>query len=404
VYEFRAADEKQIKALNNNYRVISPISMGSPALSVQFYGRSTYTPKALEELLPIKEQITEIGLAKIPVKDDDLKPLLQFKNLRKLNLNYTDVTARGLKQLTALKKLNALAISGTAVSAEVATELVKLPELKALYVWNTALDSTAIAALLKVGKGVRIERGFKDNGENILPLNPPVAKTVSGVYDLATPIELKHSFKGVEIRYTLDGTEPDSVKSPVYTQPLKLDRFTIVKAKAFKQGWYGSKSIKAVYFISGVKPDSVALFSKEPQLAGKERLLFDKVTGDLSLGAGTYLELKQPTTFLFFFKEPVMLQQLAMNTFVRMESDIFPVARLEVWGGMKNESLAKLGTWSQAVFSKKEGSDVEQPTVHFIPKKLSYIKVVVQPLASMPSWHGNKGKPSKVLVGEVVLN
>jgi hexosaminidase len=71
---------------------------------------------------------------------------------------------------------------------------------------------------------------------------------------------------------------------------------------------------------------------------------------------------------------------------------------------MKNESLAKLGTWSQAVFSKKEGSDVEQPTVHFIPKKLSYIKVVVQPLASMPSWHGNKGKPSKVLVGEVVLN
>jgi hypothetical protein len=202
VYEFRAADEKQIKALNNNYRVISPISMGSPALSVQFYGRSTYTPKALEELLPIKEQITEIGLAKIPVKDDDLKPLLQFKNLRKLNLNYTDVTARGLKQLTALKKLNALAISGTAVSAEVATELVKLPELKALYVWNTALDSTAIAALLKVGKGIRIERGFKDNGENILPLNPPVAKTVSGVYDLATPIELKHSFKGVEIRYT----------------------------------------------------------------------------------------------------------------------------------------------------------------------------------------------------------
>jgi hypothetical protein len=81
-----------------------------------------------------------------------------------------------------------------------------------------------------------------------------------------------------------------------------------------------------VYFISGVKPDSVALFSKEPQLAGKERLLFDKVTGDLSLGAGTYLELKQPTTFLFFFKEPVMLQQLAMNTFVRMDSDIFPVA------------------------------------------------------------------------------
>ena len=403
-YDFPPAEEKLLKALNNNSRVISPLSMGSPALSVRFYGRSEYTPKALEELLPLKDQIVELNLAKMPMKDEDLKPVLQFSNLRKLNLNYTDVTATGFQQLTALKKLQELALSGTAVSKEAAAALVTLPELKALYVWNTGLDSMAFNGLQKEGKGIRIEKGYKDGGETILPLNPPVAKTVSGIYDPATPIEVKHPFRGVEIRYTVDGTEPDSVGSSVYTGPLPLDQFTVVKAKAYKEGWYGSKNMKAVYFVTGIKPDSVVILSGDQKLKGKEGLLFDKEAGDLNLSSGAYLELKKWTTFYFYFKEPVLLQQLAMNTFVRMPWSIFPVAKLEVWGGMNNTSLKKLGTLQQTVFVKQEEPDVEQPLVRFAPTKLTCMKVVVQPVASMPGWHDSKGKPSKVFVGEVVLN
>lgn len=404
VYEFGPADERKVKALNSNHRVITPLHLGSPALSVQFYGRSEYTPKALEELLPIKEQIVELGLAKMPVKDKDLKPLLQFINLRKLNLNYTDVTPQGFQQLTGLKKLTELAVAGTAITAAVANEVVKLPELKALYVWNTGLDSTVIAALQKTKQGLKIEAGYSDNGKTVLPLNLPIAKTASGIYDSATLIELKHPYPGVEIRYTLDGSEPDSVQSAVYTGPLPLEKFTVVKAKAYKKGWYGSQSLKAFYFIKGIKPDSVAYVIKGQKDKGKEALLFDNDIGDLTLGTGAWIEMKQPATFHFFFREPVSVQQLSVNTIVRMEWDIFPVSKMEVWGGMKKEALKKLGTWQEAVPSKLEEADLKQPLVRFPTAELKYMKLVIYPLLSMPRWHTNKGKPSRVFISEVVLN
>ncbi|HVF97757.1 MAG TPA: chitobiase/beta-hexosaminidase C-terminal domain-containing protein, partial [Flavisolibacter sp.] len=245
-YNFTSAGESKIKALNNNYRLVTPLGESSPALSVQFYGKNGYSTKALEELLQVKEQITELSLAKLPVRDGDLKIIAQLQNLRKLNLNYTDVTDEGLIELIALKQLQKLSLAGTAVSSTVAAQLLKLPELATVYIWNTKLNSTDLAALQKQYPNVKLETGYKDDGLTILPLNPPLAKTAPGVYDSSVQIELKHSYKGAEIRYTLDGTEPDSVNSAVYKEPLKMEQFTVVKAKAFKPGWYGSKPLKAV--------------------------------------------------------------------------------------------------------------------------------------------------------------
>ena len=145
----------------------------------------------------------------------DLKQVLQLRNLRKLNLNYTDLTADGIRQLRGRKKLQELALSGTKVSFAVARELAGLPELKALYIWNTGMDSASIARLREAREGLRVETGYRDDGRTILPLTPPVAKTVPGIYQPSTPIELKHPYRGVQIRYTLDGTEPDSLRSPV---------------------------------------------------------------------------------------------------------------------------------------------------------------------------------------------
>ena len=50
-YEFAAADEQQVEKLNNNYRVVNPLAQGSPALSVNFFSRQSYTPQQLTELL-----------------------------------------------------------------------------------------------------------------------------------------------------------------------------------------------------------------------------------------------------------------------------------------------------------------------------------------------------------------
>ena len=102
-YEFAAADEKTIRELNTDYRVITPLSMESPALSVSFFSESAFQSSDLTDLTPIKDQIVELDASKMPVKDEDLKLIAQFGNLRKLLLNFTDITGSTLGELAKLR-------------------------------------------------------------------------------------------------------------------------------------------------------------------------------------------------------------------------------------------------------------------------------------------------------------
>jgi len=109
-FDFAAADEAAIKKLNNDYRVITSLAKNSPALVVNLYNKSIYNVKLLEELDPVKKQIVSLNLNNLPVKDEDLKIIAKFGNLRTLHLNATDITGAGLKHLSQLKNLKELTL------------------------------------------------------------------------------------------------------------------------------------------------------------------------------------------------------------------------------------------------------------------------------------------------------
>src|SRR5690606_10746127 len=91
-YDFEAADEKTIQNLNSDYRNVAPIALGSPALEVNVYNGEVFTDKTLEDLLQVKSQIVFLNLNDLPVKDENLKVVGEFENLRTLHLNFTDIT------------------------------------------------------------------------------------------------------------------------------------------------------------------------------------------------------------------------------------------------------------------------------------------------------------------------
>jgi uncharacterized membrane protein len=103
IFHFAAADEQTVKNLNTFYRVVSPLSNESPALTVNIYNREAYTPKTLAELNDVRQQIISLDLSKMPVQDEDLKVIAGFENLQRLNLNFTDITGKGLATLCGVK-------------------------------------------------------------------------------------------------------------------------------------------------------------------------------------------------------------------------------------------------------------------------------------------------------------
>jgi len=405
VYEFPAADDKKINALNNNYRVIEPQGIGSPALSVHFYGRSAYSKKSLEELLPLKQQIIQLSLARMPVQDDDLAVVKQMTNLRDLNLNYTNVTSKGIEQLTGLQKLREIALSGIAIDRQSLEKIAVLPSIKSIYIWNSSIDSMQASSVRNKFKKVRIETGFTDNGA-MIALSPPMIQTAASMFDRDTQIVIKHPFKGVDIRYTLDGTKIDSLNSPLYKNPVVIKHSTNFKARAFKKGWYGSIASEAVYIKKGIKPDSIELAtSPDAKYKGTGKLLSDGDIGDTNFGNGQWLGYtKTNGIFYLYFKNEVKVEKVLLTILKATGSSVFPPVSVKVWGGMEKTHLKQLGKVTAVLPVKDEPSKLITLQISIAPSTVKCLKIAADPIKKLPKWQPEKGKPGWVMVSEVVVN
>ena len=142
-FDFAAADAKTVRQLNSANRSVYPLAANSPALGVEFFGRSLFNAAQLQELSAIKDNIVWLNLNKMPVTDADLQVVAGFTQLRRLNVSFTDITGAGLAALKKLPNLQQLSVSGTRLTADDLATLKGLPKLSALYAWNTAVAETA---------------------------------------------------------------------------------------------------------------------------------------------------------------------------------------------------------------------------------------------------------------------
>src|SRR5205085_2693384 len=112
-------------------------------------------------------------------------------------------------------------------------------------------------AVRKMNAKILFETGFM-NDTLVLKLNAPVLETEERIINGAPlALHLKHYIKGVTIRYTTDGTNPDSSKAAIYKDSIILDKKALFKARAFKPGWAGSDSIVATFYKNTFRADSI---------------------------------------------------------------------------------------------------------------------------------------------------
>lgn len=405
-YDFAAADDKAIKKLNNNYCGIYSLSSGSPALAVNIYNKSGYTPKVLTDLNEIKKQVVSLDLHKMPVKDAELKTIAKFENLRTLNLNFTDITGSTLKELTSLKYLRSLAIAGDKLSPHVLDQLKAFKSLNELTIWNTGLSVAEIQQLKKAYKKVQFIEGFKDDGK-VIPLIPPQIKNTQFVFSKSVPLLLSHPIKGVDIRYTTDGTNPDSVHSALYQPGVMISDNTTIKAKAYKAGWYGSDIINYTFYKNTYKPDSIQFLTipNEKYQADGAKTLIDGELGAMNFGNGKWLGYQADMQVLLYFNKPIAPNTLTLNCLKAIGSQIFLPSEIQVWGGRDKDHLRLMSTLKTSEQKKDDPAII----IGLICKlktsgPVSCIKLIAKPIYKLPAWHPAKGKPSWVFADEVFVN
>lgn len=411
-FEFPAADEEKVKALNTDYRTIMPLARESPALAVNIYNASGYNVKQLDELEDIRKQVISLNLNKMPVKDSDLKQISKFENLRRLDLNFTDVTAAGLKELAGLKHLESLALSGTKLDLnDLKGLLPQLKSVKTVAVWDTKLSAADVQQLQQANKGKNVIGGFKDDGKNPLKLNPPQMKNASPIFPHSLVVDIQHPIKGVDVRFTMDGSEPDSIHSPLLDRKTVIKTNTTIRAKAYKEGWYGSDMVTFDYYKSAYKPDSSTLLAPLNRVHQAEgvKTFFDQKLGVIGANnpawANNWAGVRNnDMAFVSEFKKPVMLSSLGLRYMVEEDTGIFPPELIEIWGGSTRDNMKLLTKFKAPMPVKGERASLRSVEGSFKPQEVSYIKIVAKPLSKIPEWHRSKGNRALLLVDEMFLN
>jgi len=97
-------------------------------------------------------------------------------------------------------------------------------------------------------KGVRLLGEWIDSMPGPAVLAPPNISPQGGTYAQPLEISLTVSEPGAEIRYTLDGSVPGSTDM-LYEKPIRLTGASVLRARAFKQGFTRSITAQELFII-----------------------------------------------------------------------------------------------------------------------------------------------------------
>ncbi|HEY5967901.1 MAG TPA: c-type cytochrome domain-containing protein [Chitinophagaceae bacterium] len=409
-YSFAAAPTSTIQKLSGPFCSVFPISQNSPALQADFFVREKFDRKKLEDLLKVKEQLVVLNLGNMPVTDADMKTVNQFTNLEKLVLNNSLITNNALGEIKKLKSLQSLSLTGTQIDKNAAQSFSQFDSLKEVFIWDTKISTTEAKELQKQNKKIRFDRGYIPDENEILTLTPPNVKNEEFILTANEKIELEQKIAGTTIRYTVDGTDPDSTTSPIYNGPISADGFTLIKAKSIKTGWYSSPITSFSFFKKGIKPSGAELLNKPNEKykgSGGVTLIDGKKGLAENFSDPAWLGYREkPFAAGFYFDTVQTINSISISYNESVQSYLMPPAEVEVWAGESKDKLKllKKATVAQPTKEEKNVVRVEGMKVDIPRSTYKYYKIVAKNVLKLPTWHPGKGEKAWIFIDEIFFN
>ncbi len=406
-YAFGFVDKETIEQLNSPFRNVIQKSISSPAIEATIYGKSTFKIDYLKELSKIKEQLISLNLSNLPITDNDLKLIAQFENLEHLNLNNTDITNESVELFPSFKQLTSLSLSGTSINEEILEYLKSIPTLNEVYLWNTSITDTMLISYRKIMPEVNFELGYIPAEEDKSKLTPPVLPEKKHYVVDNEKITLEHKFKGVQVRYTTDGSEPDSL-STLYSGPFPLGDSKIIKTYAHKEGWEDSEVQTFEFVNKGYIPKNIELkYDPPPNLAGKGAFtLIDDIKGNDWIAPLEWLGFSEKPLHatMDFGDNPPEIEKIILSYGIREFGDIVPPKSVEVWSGNNKDSLTLLQK-KNVPYAKSDAKGRKLKSLELSIEKDShrFYAIKVYAYDKLPKWHKKGGKPAWLAIDQVLF-
>jgi len=404
-YSFSAASASAIEQLNSPFRRILPLASNSPALSVKFYLKEKYDLNMLKECKSIAEQVVEVNLSNMPADDKAVEVLSSFENIERINLNGTAISGKNLSLLKSNKKLEQVSLASTAVGYAMLDALGSIPSLKKVFLWNTSLTAPDMDAIRKKFPKINWDLGYIPDKNELLKLTAPrLLDADKRIYAPGEFIAFKPQMSGVQIRYTIDGSKPDSLTSQLYTKPFPVVGMMKLRAISVSPGWKTSDTSDNTFFLKGFKPDSIRMINEaDKQYRGQGALtLTDLVKGTPGNLNVNWLGYRDNSFKIgAYFSKGVDIEQILLSTVEHIDGYIMPAKKIIIKGGDSPTSMKLLKTIVPEQPKEKRRRHLIPFVIPLERKSYKYFEIEAFPVNVLPKWHPGKGDKGWVFVDEL---
>ena len=203
----------------------------------------------------------------------------------------------------------------------------------------------------------------------------------------------------VEVRYTLDGTQP-TIQSSLYTKPLTLTGAKTIKTATFAAG----KQLGQMLELPVVWNKATA---RTIQSVGADNigLLVNGIRGSLKYTDSEWCSWMKSdsVSFTLSLKKPEMVNKLLLGSITNYGMAVHKPAKIEVWISADNKDYHKVGEQTYAkgeIFC--EGTFREDIPFE-IGEKARYIRVVAYGAGDCPVTHVRPGQEARIYFDEVMI-
>ena len=394
------SDVEEVKKAG--FRILELVP-GQAELNVKFTGKKP-SKKLMDQLSSLKEQIVELELSHSEITDEMTSIIKKFKNLCSLKLtspNITDKSLQNLKKLTHLKVLN---LYNTEITSDGLSSLLLSIQPEKIYVWNTPVDPS-IALQLEREHGISIQSVIVDGFAGKSQLEPPVISPKKTLFADTIHVNAFSRLKGVTLRYTLDGSSPDS-SSTIFTEKIVLDASQTFKISAFKKGWSSSEIQVREYAKIQHSITSFTVKIQPDERYPNPKKFFDLKEGSTDFKDGKWVGFfgKNLNTTIDLGAVKTV-NHISFGSLEDVGSWILYPTKFTVYtANTKNGPFEKAG--SIDISRKGEGgeSELKKISLDLSGTKARFFQIVIKNHDKLPEWHPSAGNPAWLFVDEIYFS
>ena len=389
-----------VKLIENEFR-IERISTENNFIDIKYQGKS-FKQSYLRLLSKVSDNIKRLDLSFVDLSSIDLSRVDNFENLTYLNLNNTKLTTKKIQKLDL--DIQTLILSNNNFDVSVFDKFISNPTNERVFAYNTISDLD-LTKEISANSNDKIYFGVSlDDFASNVPLKIPIITPSQTLFSNTVDVEVVSDITKPDYRYTINGDEPDSL-SNLYVGPIKIDRSSNLKFKAFKKGSRPSPVQEVFYRKIAAPITDFKLLSTTVEPYAAKNILSNNEVGSADFRDGTWNGFIKSDTrsgdMIAEFSLPEGVNEIGISSLTDYGAYILFPTKIELYDiSLGNDELV----YSKNISRKFDEENAPLHTFRIpINKNLKKVRLKVISNKKLPKGHPAEGEPAWLFIDEIIL-